>query len=91
MKGDTMNKLKVFGATVLAVSSIGVGAVAAPPHASAQPGDDHVMCGEWARKSRVAAGVGTLFDSLGNYDYASNYWELAQRYLSKARACYEDR
>jgi hypothetical protein len=80
-----MNGLRTTVTIGLAALTLGL---AAPP---ASPATNRAACDELARQARVAKGVGMLFDTLGNYDYASNYWDRAFEYLSRARACYERR
>jgi hypothetical protein len=81
-----MNKLKMLALTALAAATIGTGALASAPSASAMPNDG--LCGTLERKGNVAFDLGILWRYVGDLDRASASFGLAAAYFEAANDCY---
>jgi len=65
----TVTKFKTFAVTMLAVVTVTVGGLAAPPTASAQP----MSCSTARTMSRIWATMSTLFWLQGNFSEADKF------------------
>jgi hypothetical protein len=81
----TMNKLKMLALTAPAAATIGTGALAAAPSASAMPAQT-VDCGALKIKYRAYFDTARILYMINNpeYDYyfglAQAYWEMLEEY-----------
>jgi hypothetical protein len=80
-----MHRIKMLGATALAVGAIGVGGLVAAPPASALPNEATCNLLEW--KGQNAQMWGDIYLRWGYYVLATQYYKTSKAYYEGAAAC----
>ena len=77
-----MNKLKALAVTALAAATVGVGALAAAPSASAMRN-----CTYYENKSIAYDDTATILFSLGDYSLGNKYRGMSAAYMEMWKNC----
>ena len=75
-----MNKLKMLVGTALAAATVGTGALAAAPSASAMPIQSD-YCKSLLAKVHAYEDLANIFESYGDYYWANYYASITESYL----------
>ena len=76
-----MNKLKMLALTAMAAATIGTGALAAAPSASAMPAQT-IDCGALKIKAKAYGDTATILLATGSSSWAAYYAGLATAYYN---------